>query len=486
MGNPLAAIGDIADAFSNYKVNAVGVKDGQYVDAQGNPTTLYSPPNFFQKLGSTGGALARMNTEGAASGLIAQKNAFNQRGAAMAIDPTLTPETYADTYNPLFSPANRNTQAQATAFGNTGAPSAIGTNTGQADIAESQRMLQESNAALQRTPTVQAGLDAGAVNSLAEATHVDPIKIRLAETQLNGELGRAATQEEILNRIQQTNLIGAKAGQTAAPYNAAATVSGAKAGATMTAGQEQAAPYAAGEGLNRAIAGDYESQHFADPMIGVPYVDTINGDNSITTSGGRLNPQFRPAAATTMASLANGSYMGVGGNAGAVHTLPSGAQIMVPQKIPDNIVRPRLIGNNASDWMTPGGQSGAVPPPAPTPEEIQDAAKLHHKTAYDAVGAQTEAQQSEIDAQQAALEAKKKSLIAQKAQLAHQRVATGPLANAVRAVHDTYGPLIGAGLRHEASPLIDAYNAYQRIQALKHQAEVAGPALIGKMWYGNQ
>lgn len=74
------------------------------------------------------------------------------------------------------------------------------------DINAAKENLTASNRALQRQPTVEAGLDQQSVNNLQKLLHVDEPSIRLAESQIKGELGREPTYEEVRERTLSNQL----------------------------------------------------------------------------------------------------------------------------------------------------------------------------------------------------------------------------------------------------------------------------------------
>lgn len=84
------------------------------------------------------------------------------------------------------------------------------------DINAAHENLEASNRALQRQPTVEAGLDQQSVNSLQKLLNVDQPSIKLAESQIRSELGREPTYEEVRERTlsnqlnEQKNLIPAQ------------------------------------------------------------------------------------------------------------------------------------------------------------------------------------------------------------------------------------------------------------------------------------
>lgn len=450
----------------NPDIYGVDPKTGSFVDKTGQPipltTPFYNQPNWLQKVISpTARQYAGMNVQMANSGLLSQKTAADQRNAERATTGedvstmptsmlpygTNTPADVTAALHPWAMPSKLTPEVQANAYANTGAPGILGNLGGQADINIAHKNLQESNAGLLRTPTVQAGLDQQAVNSLAQLVHVDPLQIQLAEKQLNGELGRNATEQEILDRVAQTKLTGAKAEQTAAPANAAATVANANTGASVALQNQADAGLIAGRQHNENVFGNINSQTQPDVLSSTPYLSRIIGD-SVMPSNGQLNPMYKSPGMTGMQAM----QRGLGGP--ATGTLKSGTSYVVDQSQP-RVLSPTIgqvyNGAQASDPNRP------LPPPQPSPEDVQDKQEAINDTGHKALIAQHDAKIAQLKAE--------------KSQLEHQRVATGPLANYIHATI--------------VDPAKDVYNLgktavdYQKIQAQD---------LLGKLqslWTGN-
>lgn len=69
-------IGSLSDLFTSPQVNpGLRIVNGQYVDANGNPTTPLAQPNWFQRLGPEGKSIAQTNAEASLNPLQRQQQA---------------------------------------------------------------------------------------------------------------------------------------------------------------------------------------------------------------------------------------------------------------------------------------------------------------------------------------------------------------------------------------------------------------------------
>lgn len=93
MGNPLPIIQALASAFYQPQLQAAGVdKNGNYVDASGKPTSLYSQPGWFQRGFNPEARLVNtMNLEASSAGLESEHNRELQRHLAGEDVTTLPP-----------------------------------------------------------------------------------------------------------------------------------------------------------------------------------------------------------------------------------------------------------------------------------------------------------------------------------------------------------------------------------------------------------
>ena len=203
--------------------------------------------------------------------------------------------------------------------------------------------------------------------------------------------------------------------------------------------------------------GDVRANYLAglmpDETVSTPYMSTI-GINGVQTSGGSLNPNFRPPAAALMQSLRNGTYMG-GANTGAKQTLGStGRSIIVPPTNP--VVQPTMgtvgsIGQSTPDYAN--NPEADLVPVDQYPDVVADrnSGRIYTKDGHDitnhpetapirqAVIAQfqqehRDAREAGHDAAQATIAAKAAELKAEQKRLAAEHLRMGPLPQAGRAV----------------------------------------------------
>lgn len=369
--NPFSAI---AQAFYTPKLNAVGVdSQGNYVDADGKPTSLYTQPGWFERaFNPEAQQIQSMNVQGSAQGLEAQKQAAIQRGligsqvdnmpagsnpfgssfSAVPTDGTDGPINTApmarnawisSIANPALQPTNLKPQVEAGGMLGTGLIASTGANNAIAGYATSDYGKQLAQGQQVNAPIDVASEHQTALNRLAQATKVDPKQIAVADQQLTGELGRMATTQELLNRVQQNSIAEQK-------------VNTAKIGTEQAVANQDYADRGiiAGTQGNQNLWANIASQWNPDTRATTAYQDTVlpNG-GGVRTSGGMLSPTYRPPAAAMMQSMQNGSFMG--GRGGQV-TAPAGITQLV-RPTPSNVVRPTMgVGYEDSDS---GGASGS-------------------------------------------------------------------------------------------------------------------------------
>ena len=194
------------------------------------------------------------------------------------------------------------------------------------DISTARRMLVASNAAAQRQPTVEASMDAEAASRLSTATGVEPLVIQHQINQLRTQLGQDPTEAQILDNINQIKLGTTRQEKTDLPTTMGTI---------------------AGEDAQRNLAANY----FPDSLVSSPYLSRVLPGGAIQTSGGQLNPIFRPQAAALMQSLQRGTYMGSG-----TPTPTSTGNAFIKPNVGSNIIQPTIgtAGNQTSyapDWL---------------------------------------------------------------------------------------------------------------------------------------
>lgn len=393
----------IAAAFYKPKLQAVGVNDqGQYVDASGAPTTEFDQPGMFQRaFNPYAQEIQNLNAQGQANPLRMQQQAIGQRLAAMKLDPTLTNETYAQTYNPLFSPQNRNAQTQAASFGSTGAPSIIGSNTGMTDINNSKLMLQNSQGALGRNNIINASLDAEAANSLSKEVNVEPMVIQHTINQLRATLGQDPTESQILESVNAARLATAK--QTQADL-----------------------PISTGTQHLQTIGQNYLSQYMPDELATTPFVNRVTG-SGVMPSHGILSAGYRSPAMVSMASLGR---MGQNG-------------IVPPTTVPSGKVYPKPV-------MTDNGLVSPVTGTGYSPEDVEERADKHN----DAVDDQHDAKQATIASQIAHLKAIQAQLQAQHSRSGILPMMGNNLVGNMHSLLDPVGHAIKRGYNATSNALI--------------------------------
>lgn len=378
MGNPIPFISDITQAFYQPKLNAVGVdKDGNYVDSQGKPTSLYTQPGAWQKaFNPQADQIQAMNVQAGAAPLEAMRARALARAGGMADYNTLTPEQQAlfpNAQNALTTTGNNFTGNSLLNTGNALAsihadnPSLAATaahNAYAAQAAEQQNAASKAAmAGLLGTPSTEAsGEDVNAQNQLSVGqgeqslipTELYNKGLGLGNTgmQLLGQRATIPTQNADLFNRSQIDLANSGQGVKDLPY-------------TLTGQRAQ------------DISNAYLAEHPA--IFGSRFNATVNPSSGTITPGTYIPENMKFAA-----------------NAGM---LPS-----------------NMMGNNGSNMTLSSGRTIAIPPQAINPAQTEppigspqnpdyEADKI---TQHPAEVANHEAQQASIAAQIASLKAKSK------------------------------------------------------------------------------
>jgi len=127
--------------------------DGRYVDAQGNPTTLYKDPSTLMRMISpTAQQYSDLNARYKASPLLAQQEESNR----------------------MYTPTYANQQHEAMAYGNTDAPKITGTLGGQADITNAGTVLGQAKFNDSQQPTIHNTAAALNTDALTRARSINP------------------------------------------------------------------------------------------------------------------------------------------------------------------------------------------------------------------------------------------------------------------------------------------------------------------------
>lgn len=286
--------------------DAYGQKDGQIVDKMGNPVPLYKDPSTVMRmLSPTAERYAGINAEAKANPLIAQQLESDR----------------------MFTPSYANEQNKAKTFGDTDAPSLVGTLGGQSDIAAARKNLFDSNAALTRTPTTNAGFDQDAVNHLAASLRVDPLVIQHSTNQLRTQLGQDPTEAQIADAVNKVKLSQANTDVQTAPMDAQSTVNARTIGNIMS---------------SRAPMSPYFSSRLQNGQLMAPSRDPLG-----------MSPM--QAQMGSLQGIGNGSSM-------STTTLPSG--VVVNHPAPQYGESPTVQGNLI-------GQSSGSGPLSLTPKSVR-------------------------------------------------------------------------------------------------------------------
>lgn len=371
-------------------------ENGNFVDSNGQPTTPFVQPTFINKMLSPEAQhIAELNAQYGMAPTLAKQQAITTRSTAKYLDPTLTDQLYAQTYDPRFTPANRNTQTDAASFGATGAPTTVGTLRGQTDIDTANRNRQLAAGLLADTPTDVKTARADSLNSWAQAVKVDPLKIHLWAQKFAAANKREPTIEDaennraVIDKATTGAQVGALPNTTATIGNQAAIEAG-------TTGQEKAnLPLTTGTLANDAMWQNIHSQYEPDTLVGTPYVSRLT-PTGVTLSNGQLNPMFRPAAAATMQALSRGNYLG--GNTTAPVITSSGNAYIKPTPVNPSIMTPTI----GDAYKTPEQQQDEQD----KIKEIQDSSESHRQAQHDAVQATIASKIAQLKAQQKILQAK--------------------------------------------------------------------------------
>lgn len=350
----------LADAFYTPKVNAVGVDaNGNFVDATGKPTTLYSQPGLFERaLNPEAQEVQLMNAQASADAIRQQQQkviARQQAGQDIATLPfqdnpnlgafgqpqlpTSTQNGFAAT-NPsntsLISPMGMSTTALPPAAPTdyhsftSGAPSI--SNVGNTNLTnrENQAWITQSlhpeltsselAPQVRNQSMINTGLIAhSAANDAAANFATSDYQRQLAQgQQRNAPVDVATQQQEAQNRLTQ-------AGQLTPLQNSIAmqqfralygrepileSIADQQALTQLaTTGQEaRDVPITTGTQHNERLWENLASQYRPDELVSAPFLNRIGPNNTIQTSGGQFSPLYRPAAMTMMQAIQRG-YM---------------------------------------------------------------------------------------------------------------------------------------------------------------------------------
>jgi hypothetical protein len=398
---------DISSEMYKPKLNAVGIDaNGNYVDANGQPTTLYTQPGGFQRMfNPQARQIQLMNLAGQADSLQQQKENtvrnliggqnFNQvRSLAPEQLQGLTP-----------------TQGYLATEGNT-SPSALGS-TGTA-ITQNQLGMPYTTGAANTTEEQNRLIGARAAQSLNI-----PFNQQL-DTAGNLQYDVGLNQARLGSLPSAQQIIG----------NQAAI------GAATTGQQIADLPITTGTQRLQDIAENYRSGMMSDERTSVPYMATI-GAQGVTPSGGVLNPAYRPPMMAQMAALQHLGNQPTGG------TLSSGRGFTYSPPPPTAV--PPTLGTNFQQGSNQNAATNATPVDKypgysvdfttgrvfqdgqdvtgrVNPAILQAATEQYNESKQDVSKTQHDATQSTIAANVAALKAHSKNL-----QMHYERGAHGQM-----------------------------------------------------------
>lgn len=252
-------------------------------------TSPYKAPSQWQRMihPEQSGQIDQLNNSFSSRPLVAQQENNIRYGTALSniarmphsalplgVSPT---EAAATGYGTFQTPVELSQQNRAMANMEGG----ITPLQSSTDINVAKSNLESSNRALQRQPTVEAGLDQQAVNNLQKLLHVDEPSIRLAEMQVKADIGREPTYEEVREQTLKNQLREQK---QLIPANTTLSL-------TQTGNQQDVAnkthelmPYTTGTMANEAV-GRLASSRFQP--LGEPFGNRVDGP--MVTPGAR-NP----------------------------------------------------------------------------------------------------------------------------------------------------------------------------------------------------
>jgi hypothetical protein len=400
---------DVSQSMYKPQLNAVGINaQGQYVDAQGNPTTLYTQPGTFQRMFNPEARQIQMlNLQGQADPLEQQRqNAVRNiiGGQNFAKVQPFGPSQLQGV-NPVVGGLLTEGATSPSALGATG--TAITQNqlgmpytTGAANTVEEQnRLIGARTSQNVGLPGLQPTAEAG---GLSYDIGLNPY--RMASIPAVGQtIGN------------QANIGAATTGQAVADL-----------------------PITTGTQRLQDIAENYRSGFMPDDMTTLPYLATI-GSSGVTPSGGQINPSFRPAMIANMAALqrgllSNGATGGISGSLSSgrgfnYNPPPSaipptvGTQYQPPQTAAPNATPVDKYPGYTVDFSTGRVyQDGKDVTGSANPEILQAATDQYNESHRDVSKTQHDATQSTIAANVAALKAHSKNL-----QMHYERGAHGQI-----------------------------------------------------------
>lgn len=350
-------LGIISRASYNPKLNAVGVNEqGQPVDANGNVTTLYAQPGWFQKgFNPAAQDVQQMNLQMSRAPIEAEQ--------AQNIKNLLVGQNYAKVAP--FGPANvqgiNPTVGGLLTEGRT-TPEALGQE-GQF-IAQNQ-MGQPMTTAMANT--------IGQQNLLSGQRSSQALGNPFAE-QLN-EAGKLA-YDTGLNTAHIKAL----------PEEAQTILNQAAVNAGMTGQLKTDLPINTGTQRLGDIIANYQAGYMPDMSANTPYLSYVTPEG-VSDSGGVLNRNFRPPSLATMQALVGGNALG--------NTLGNSISVPTPQ------------GNT---YNMPAQRPGITHPTVGTqfqPQMLQQTEE--QKRAEDAQNAQHDSLQADIKAKKALLDSEAKA-----------------------------------------------------------------------------
>lgn len=399
--NPFSAI---AQAFYTPKLNAVGVdSQGNYVDADGKPTSLYTQPGWFERaFNPEAQQIQSMNVQGSAQGLEAQKQAAIQRGligsqvdnmpagsnpfgssfSAVPTDGTDGPINTApmarnawinSIIDPALAPTNLKPQVEAGSALGTGLIAPTGANNALSQFATSDYNKRIAQAQQGAAPTDALSILAEANNRLAQDVGITPLELQHQRNVLGAQVSQDQVEAQINKNLNQAKLTQSNVASKDAGINA-------------------------GTQHNQDIVSNIQSSRMSPFSF---FTDRVNPDGSVSA------PSRDPLGQSPMQAqmnMASGLY-GSGGIISAANSGGGGQMFNAPKQ---NYVMPAqpvselpttLNYDQNSSTQEPLGSSNLVPPHI---QQIQDSKDADHNAA-----------QASINAKIATLKSEQKQLQAQ-------------------------------------------------------------------------
>lgn len=323
----MSLISTLTQAFYKPQLNAVGIdKDGNYVDSQGKPTSLYTQPGAWQKaFNPYADQVAQENLAASSAPLTAMRQRAIGRSLGMADYNTLTPEQQAlfpNEENALTTTSNNFTGGNIESTGsnladiNNGVPAIRGTanrNAYSAQALESQNATKKAAmAGILGTPSTEAlGENQGAENVLS----VGQGESALIPNELyNKGLGLRNTSSQLLGQ------------QAALPYQNSELLNNSRIGAATSGQSVEDLPYSLTGQRASDIGALYSTLH--PSIYASKFNATIDPTRGTIIPGRAVSPEMRSADALGM--LPSGF-----GGGGSTMTLGSGRTISVPTQAID-------------------------------------------------------------------------------------------------------------------------------------------------------